>query len=140
MAVALLAVPGFFVSLYLLLYRLGFYGQLACGADGSCELVQSSSWAVFLGIPVPGWGTAWYLAVLGAALAGLRPGAVAARWPDRVLGVLAAGGVAFTAYLTAIEAFVLHAFCRWCVVSALLVTGIATVVVLGWWKERATAG
>ena len=135
MTVALLALPGVFVSLYLLLYRMGVYGQLACGAGGSCEVVQTSSWAVFLGIPVPGWGTAWYLAVLGVALTGLRPGALRARWPERALAVLSAGGVAFTAYLTAIEAFVLHAFCRWCVVSALLVSGIAAVSALGWWRE-----
>lgn len=136
MAVALLAVPGFFISLYLLLYRLGWYGQLACGAGGSCEVVQTSSWSVFLGVPVPAWGGVWYLAVLGVALAGLRRDAAGARWPDRILGILAAGGLAFTAYLTAVEAFVLHAFCRWCVGSALLVVGIAAITAHGWWRER----
>lgn len=134
MAVALLALPGLFVSLYLLLYSLGVYGSLVCGAGGSCEVVQASSWAVFLGVPVPGWGAAWYGAVLAAALAGLRRGD-----PDRLEGVLrllAAGGLAFTLYLTAVEAFVLHAFCRWCLVSAALTAGIAAVVGYGWWRER----
>lgn len=137
MAVALLALPGVFVSLYLLLYKFGVYGGLACGAGGSCEVVQSSTWSVFLGVPVPGWGVGWYLAVLGVALVGLRPDLVEEAWPDRALAVLAAGGVAFTAYLTALEAFVLHAFCRWCVVSAVLVAAIAAVVGWGWWRERA---
>jgi len=33
-------------------------------------------------------------------------------------------GFAFTLYLTAIELFVLHAICRWCVGSALIMTAI----------------
>lgn len=141
MAVALLALPGLFVSLYLLLYSLGVYGTLQCGAGGACEYVQASSWSVFLGIPVPGWGTVWYGAVLGVALAGLRgsgegsDGSAADRI-ETLLRLLAAGGFAFTLYLTAIEALVLHAFCRWCLVSAALATAIAAVVGHGWWRER----
>lgn len=134
MAVALLALPGLFVSLYLLLYSLGVYGSLMCGAGGACEVVQASSWAVFLGIPVPGWGAAWYGAVLALALVGLRRGG-----SGRIEGslrLLAAGGLAFTLYLTAVEAFVLHAFCRWCLVSAALTTGIAAVLGYGWWREK----
>lgn len=137
MAVALIALPGVFVSLYLLLYEMGVYGGLVCGAGGSCEVVQTSSWSVFLGVPVPGWGVAWYLAVLGVALLGLRPGALDEAWPDRALAVLAAGGVVFTAYLTYLEAFVIEAWCRWCVVSAVLVAAIAAVVAWGWRRERA---
>lgn len=143
----LLALAGLFVSLYMLLYSLGVYGSLMCGPGGSCEVVQASSWAVFLGIPVPGWGVAWYAAVFALALAGLRrdersSGAGReAREPgtDRTevaLRLLAAAGLAFTLYLTAVEAFVLHAFCRWCLASAVLATGIAAVVGYGWCRER----
>lgn len=135
-AVALLALCGTFVSLYLLLYKLGVYGGLACGAGGSCEVVQTSTWSMFLGVPVPGWGVGWYAAVLGVALLGLRPDLAEEVWPDRALGVLAAGGVVFTAYLTFLEAFVLEAWCRWCLVSAGLVAAIALVVGRGWWRER----
>jgi uncharacterized membrane protein len=78
--VSLLGLAGLFVSLYLLLYDLGVYGSLLCGA-GSCETVQASRWAVFLGIPVPAWGVGWYGLVM---FAGLRlqatPGA-ALSWP-----------------------------------------------------------
>ena len=38
------------------------------------------------------------------------------------LAALATVGFAFTVYLTAIELFVLHAMCRWCVASALIMT------------------
>lgn len=134
MAVAVLALAGGFVSLYLLLYKMGVYGQLACGAGGSCSVVQASRYAEFLGIPVAGWGVGWYAAVLGVALAGLQPRFREASWPRRALVVLAAGGVAFTAYLTWVELFVLEAICRWCVGSAGLVVAIAALAA---WELKA---
>ncbi|MEE8077873.1 MAG: vitamin K epoxide reductase family protein, partial [Pseudomonadales bacterium] len=61
--VAILALVGLFISVYLLLYHLGYYGMLLCGT-GSCDVVQSSKYANFVGLPVPGLGAAWYLAML----------------------------------------------------------------------------
>lgn len=131
MTVAVLALAGLFVSGYLLLYKLGVYGELVCGAGGSCGYVQASSYATFLGVPVAGWGTAWYAAVFLVALAGVQPRVAAAAWPGAALLVLAAGGVAFSAYLTWVELFVLEAICRWCVVSAVLALAIF-LLVLPW--------
>jgi len=65
--VAILAMAGLFVSTYLLLYSLGYYGAIMCGT-GACEVVQTSSYAVFLGLPVPGWGTGWYAGMLVLAV------------------------------------------------------------------------
>ena len=117
-AVSVLALIGLFISAYLLLYSLGWYGDILCGT-GACEVVQTSDYAVFIGVPVPAWGTAWYAAVLVAALmlaSGRARGGVAAP----LLGLLTVGGLAFSVYLTWIEAFVLEAWCRWCVASAVL--------------------
>jgi uncharacterized membrane protein len=77
---------------------------------------------VFLGVPVPAWGLAGYALILALALVGLQP-----RWlGNRRLGLalfgLATVAFGFSAYLTAIEAFVLHAWCRWCVASAIVAT------------------
>lgn len=138
MLVALAAVPGLFVSLYLLLYKLGFYGTLACGQGGSCSVVQASSYASFLGVPVAGWGAAWYLAVLGVSLwgahgagsaggtGGRRAGRASLAGPGGLLLALAAAGFVFSVYLTWVELFVIEAVCRWCLVSAGL-----SVVILG---------
>ena len=112
------ALVGLVVSLYLLLYHLGFYGTLVCGA-GSCEVVQTSKYSRFLGQPVPLWGTIWYGAVLVLGFLGLGP-AHGERWVDLLLAVAAAGGLLFSVYLTGIELFVLHAICWWCVLSATL--------------------
>lgn len=117
-AVSVLALIGLFISAYLLLYSMGWYGDILCGT-GACEVVQTSEYAVFLGVPVPAWGTAWYAAVLVAGLI-LASGRVGAGAPEPVLGLLTVGGLAFSVYLTWIEAFVLEAWCRWCVASAVL--------------------
>lgn len=122
--IALLALAGFFLSTYLFLYALGYYGELVCGAGGGCDLVQGSRWARFLGFPVAGWGVGWYAAVFGASILGTREGAGSAGWIPAALAVLAAGGLAFSIYLTALELWVIHAICRWCVGSAVITIGI----------------
>lgn len=124
-AVVVLALVGIFVSLYLLLYKLGFYGSLACGGSGSCQVVQASEYADVAGVPVAGLGLAWYAAVFAGGLARLRSGPGEARWLRPGLEVAAVGGVAFTGWLTWVELFVLHAICWWCVASAVLVAAIA---------------
>ncbi len=116
--IAILALIGLFISGYLLLYKLGIYGELMCGAGGSCGVVQSSRWATLLGVPVAGWGVAWYGATLGTALLGVQSRFDDRRWLAWGLLALAAAGVLFSGYLTYIELFVLRAICRWCVASA----------------------
>ncbi len=131
-AVAVLSLAGVFLSAYLVLHRVGFYGGgLLCGAGGGCDLVQASRWAVFLGFPVAGWGLGWYAAVFAVALLGAHGRLADADWPDRTLLVLAGGGLAFTAYLTWLEIFAIGAICRWCVGSAVLVVAIF-VLTLPW--------
>src|SRR5215207_8819683 len=122
MLVALVALAGVFVALYLTLYKLGYIGTLAC-AVGSCETVQTSKWATFLGFPVGGWGVAYYLGVLALALLGLTGRyADSRRLSDVLLGVTGFG-----------QLFVIHAICQWCVVSAILAT---ILFVLSWLDRR----
>lgn len=129
MITATLALAGFFVALYLSLWKLGVVGNLACGTGG-CEYVQTSSYAVLLGVPVAFYGVAGYLALLAVSLAGLS------RWADRreptlVLLALSGLGVAFSAYLTYLEAAVIHAWCRWCLVSAGIIAAIFVASAVG---------
>ena len=134
MLTALVALVGLFVALYLALYKVGFIGSLVCGTGG-CETVQLSRWATFLGVPVAFWGVGYYAVVFALAFA-----AVQERWSgSRPLGiglvVLTGWGVVFSAWLTYLELFVIHAICRWCVVSA----GIALVLftLACWdWRQR----
>jgi uncharacterized membrane protein len=135
MVSAALALAGLFVSLYLWLWKIGVLGVLACG-DGGCETVQLSPWASLYGIPVAFVGVVGYAALLGVSLVGLHGAATARAWPTTALLLLSGGGVAFTAYLTYLEAAVIHAWCRWCIVSAIIVTAVFVTAVVGF-RRRA---
>jgi len=135
---ALIALIGVFVSLYLTLYKLGYIGSLVCGT-GSCEYVQLSKWGTFLGLPVAAWGVGYYGAVFVLALASTQERFEDSRRLTGALALLTAWGVVFTIWLTYLELFVIHAICRWCVGS-----GIMTLLLFGlsmWeWKEAGTPG
>lgn len=119
--IAVLALAGLFLALYLYLYNIGVYGELKCGSGG-CEVVQASPYALLLGQPVALFGVLGYAALFAVCIIGLHPRFAAERWPTTVLAVLATLGFAFTAYLTGLEAFVIHAWCRWCLGSAVVIT------------------
>jgi uncharacterized membrane protein len=129
-AIALLALVGLFLALYLWLHQIGVGGELKCGTGG-CDTVQASRWARVLGIPVAAYGVVGYAAILAVALAALQPAALERRRPALLLAALATGGVLFSAWLTYLELFVIHAICRWCVGSAVTITIIWLVTLTG---------
>jgi uncharacterized membrane protein len=138
MAGALVSLAGVFVSAYLWLYKLGLMGEIVCGTGG-CETVQLSPYSRFLGVEVPLIGLVGYAGLLGLTLASLQPRYAAARWPVAALAALSGLGVAFTAYLTYLELFVIHAICRWCVVSAGLITAFFVLMLLELRRGRRAA-
>jgi len=104
-------------------------GTLKCGT-GACETVQTSRWAVFLGLPVALYGVVGYLLIFVVAVVALRPAALAERRWNALLAGLSTIGVLFTAWLTYLELFVIHAICRWCVGSAVIITATWIVALL----------
>jgi uncharacterized membrane protein len=44
-----------------------------------------------------------------------------------IAAALAVSGFGFSAYLTYLELFVIHAICQWCVANALLLTALAAL-------------
>ena len=131
MAAALLSLVGVLLATYLYLYKIGVVGTMMCGT-GSCEVVQTSQWSRFMGVEVSLIGLLGYVGILGVSIAGLQPANQARRWPDTTLVLLSLGGLLFSAYLTYIELFLLHAVCRWCVVSAVIITLIFVISLLAW--------
>ena len=129
MSAVLLSLTGLFVSAYLYLYKIGKIGSLACGTGG-CETVQWSPWSRVAGIEVALIGVLGYAGLLAVSLASLQPGLVNRRWPAALLSVLAGVGVLFTVYLTYLELFVIHAICRWCVASGVIILGIFLAALL----------
>jgi uncharacterized membrane protein len=129
-AIVLLALVGLLVATYLWLYKIGVLGELKCGT-GSCEYVQTSPYAEVLGVPVAFIGVVGYVVLFLVGLAGLQPRFQEDRRVTTLLAVLATVGFGFTLYLTAIELFVLHAICRWCVGSAVIMTAIWALALAG---------
>lgn len=121
MAVAVLSLIGLFVALYLWAHNAGLTGPIVCGI-GDCATVQSSEYAYIGPVPVSAIGVMGYLALTALSLLGLRP---AWRESAAVGGLLLAGasfGVAFSAWLTYLEAAVIDAWCQYCVASAIIIT------------------
>jgi uncharacterized membrane protein len=103
----------------MLAYAMGFTGPVICGI-GNCEAVQNSPYARIGPVPVAALGVLGYLGLLILSFMGLQPSSRAFR--RLPLGLLGGGiaGLAFSAYLTYLEAFVIHAWCQWCVSSAII--------------------
>jgi uncharacterized membrane protein len=126
---ALLAVIGICIALYLTLYKVGVIGVLSCSI-GSCETVNTSKWSMLLGIPIAAWGLAAYVALLLLAMIGSGESREESVPIARMLVALAGWSVLFSAWLTYLELFVIHAICIWCVTSALLWVVILAVCVV----------
>ena len=139
MGAALLSLLGLFVSTYLFLYKTGALGTIACGTGG-CETVQLSAQSRFLGVEVALIGMVGYGVILAVALAAVQPALASARWPAVALAGLSGGAFLFTLYLKYLELFVIHAICRWCVVSAVLITAIFVLSLLDLRRTRSATG
>jgi uncharacterized membrane protein len=141
MIVATLALIGFFVAAYLALYKMEVIGKLTCSI-GSCETVNASRWAIFAGLPVASWGAGFYFVTLCVAIAGIQARFAESRGVSLALVALTGWGVLFSAWLTSLELFVIHAICIWCVTSAIIVTltFIASVLDFRELKRRVAAG
>lgn len=135
MLTALVALVGFFIAVYLTLYKAGIIGVLACGA-GSCETVQLSRWATFLGLPVAAWGAGYYALVFALAFAGVQDRWSESRGLALALFIVTGWGVLFSAWLTYLELFVIRAICRWCVVSAVLAVVLFALTLWDWKETR----
>jgi uncharacterized membrane protein len=120
LAVAAVAAVGVAVAGYLTYvhYR---PAALICTGDGGCEAVQESSYAEIAGIPVALLGLLAYLAVLGLVA-----------WDTDLARTLAAtialSAVGFAVYLVIVQAFVIDAWCVWCLVNDLVVVPLLAVL------------
>jgi len=119
----LFTAAGFLVSLYSLAQHYGPVGG-ACNVNQTfnCDIVNKGSYSEIAGFPVAGVGVVGYIVI----------GIVALAWrkeKDPVLAkallALSLGGLAFSLYLTSIEAFVLRAWCLLCLASLSSIVGVA---------------
>jgi uncharacterized membrane protein len=127
--VVVLSAAGLVVSGYLTWLKWGGREALLCVEGSGCDVVQSSRYALFVGVPTALWGALLYLTV--GILASL--GWTMQRWLAAFL--LAAAGVGFSAYLTKLSLFDLRAACVYCLASGVIV--VALLAVLLWHRPPA---
>ena len=135
MWIAVLSLAGLFIGIYLTLYHYGMIGTLACGVS-SCEKVQTSRWAMFLGVPIATWGAAYYALMLAVSMARIQPRFEESAGLTLATFVLAGWGLIFSAWLNYLEAFVIHAWCEWCLSSTALVLLLFALAFLEWRDYR----
>jgi uncharacterized membrane protein len=121
MGIGALCVLGLGIAAYLTYVHYAGLQPL-CLASGGCERVQTSHYARLAGIPVPVIGLGGYAAILGSLFVRGETGPAAT-------ALLALVGFGFSAYLTFLELFRIHAICQWCAASAVLMTLIAGLAV-----------
>ncbi len=128
--VALVALAGAAVAGYLT-YVHYQPDALICTSGGGCETVQDSSYAELVGIPVALLGLFAFLAVL-----------VLVAWDSELARTLAAAialtGVGFAVYLLVLQAFVIDAWCVWCLANDVLIVPLLAVLTV--WRARNLQG
>lgn len=110
-----------------LLYEYNISGPIVCPTGTGCDIVRASAYSKFLGISIPILGVIFYLtmAVLSVVHSHHLPTKII-----RILQLLGAmSGVAFGVYLTYLEAFVIKAYCFWCILSFIISIIILLVIV-----------
>jgi uncharacterized membrane protein len=124
-AAACLAVIGLAEAIYLTVMNLT--GETAlCGGSMDCFKVLGSSYARIAGLPVAAFGAFAYFSAFSCAVFAAFGHARA-----RIFFVLVVTAMfVATLWLLYVQAFLLHAFCRYCLFSAALIFVLAAVVVL----------
>lgn len=122
-AIAVLGFLGLAIASYLTYVHFAHLKPV-CLSSGGCEVVQNSKWAKFVGIPVPLLGLVGWIGIL---LSLLVPGDIG----RGLTALLTLFGFGFSAYLTYLEKYEIHAWCQWCVANAIIMT---IAMVLAVWR------
>jgi uncharacterized membrane protein len=122
---ALLALVGLCDAVYLTVEHLNG-STLQCTITHGCAEVLGSRYATVGGLPLAAFGAAAYFTAFSlATLAAFGYGSA-----RKLLAVLVALMFTFTLWLLYLQAFVLHAFCQYCLLSASVTTLLLIVVLL----------
>jgi len=119
---AFIALLGLSDSIYLTVQHLAGR-DVDCIAFAACETVLTSSYAAIGKIPVAAFGALAYFGVFSLATLA----AFGREWTRRLFICLVGVMMGATCWLLYLQAFVLHAFCDFCLLSAALTTILAAI-------------
>lgn len=126
---AVFALVGLIDALYLTVQHMA--GQsVPCSVTGGCEEVLTSRFSVVASIPLAAFGAAAYFSVFSLstlAAFGYRIG-------GKLLLPLVGAMVLVSLWLFYLQAFVIRAFCQFCLLSAAITIALAIIVFFAWKK------
>jgi len=96
---------------------------------GDCYTVNTSPYSELFGIPIAVFGLATYLLIIAVLLLEARNNFLKENGTMVIFGVSLIG-VIYSAYLSYLEEYVIHAWCPYCIVSAIMITIIFILSIL----------
>jgi uncharacterized membrane protein len=125
-----LAAIGTFAAVYLTYTKLARTTILCVKAEGfDCDLVNASSYSQVYGVPIAVLGLLAYITIIAIILLESRIRILKTNGPLLLFGISLAGTL-YSAYLSYLEAFVLKAWCQYCLISALSMTAIFVLAII----------
>jgi uncharacterized membrane protein len=122
---AVLALLELIVAAYLEIERARGRSVACPIGGGGCEAVQHSRYSELAGVPLPLLGLAGAAAMFATTL-------LADPRARTVAFVLAVTGALFSLYLAGLQAFEIHAYCAWCLSSAVIWLALAATTGTVW--------
>lgn len=130
LAIAIFAFLGFADSAYLTADHY-FALPLPCSLLHGCDVVLTSAYSMVGPIPLAVFGVAFYLLALFTAIHAYT--SAPSRRIDRALFGLTVIGFGMSVIFESIQALIIHAFCQYCALSAVLAT---FMFIAGLWLVR----
>tara|TARA_Y100000310_G_scaffold191145_1_gene191145 strand:+ start:2213 stop:2626 length:414 start_codon:yes stop_codon:yes gene_type:complete len=123
------AIAGFALAFYIR-YKKTSEKQFTCPLKADCHTVVRSSYSQLFGIPVELWGMLYYFSIAFTYLI------VLVSSEDLTMLVIMASlltlfAFAFSVYLTYVQAFKLHQWCTWCLISAGFCVALLSFSIIG---------
>ena len=126
---AVVSLIGVADSIYLTLEHISGR-SVRCTIVQGCSTVLSSTYASYRGIPLALIGAVAYFTVFSLATLA----AFDYKLATKLLVPLVAGMLLVTVWLVYLQAFVIRAFCQFCLLSAAITIALMIVVLLAWKK------
>ncbi|MGH9946628.1 MAG: vitamin K epoxide reductase family protein [Pyrinomonadaceae bacterium] len=130
-AAAFLALAGIADSIYLTIHHLTAI-PVPCSIISGCETVLTSVYAEIAGIPLAGFGAIAYFIAFALAIFA----AFGNRFAWTLFGVQAAIMAVVTCWLLYLQAFVIEAFCQFCLLSAFTSFALLVVFVISKYLKK----
>lgn len=118
LAIALIAFLGMVDTFYISIKRGG--PPVACHVTTGCNDVLTSKYSTLAGIPISWFGLVFYLTVFSCAVFEISGSAKLIHW----IFWPATAAFLISLCLVGLQAFIIHAYCEYCLMSALFSTSI----------------